>query len=195
MNARYDRIATIPNFLTVLRILASPLIYFFIKHNSYNLAFFLFLISGITDWLDGFIARKFSMESTVGRYIDPIADKIFTFFSYFAIYQDIKILFWIVILRDFLIIFAVIYSKIVKLKLEVKPIFISKLNTTFLSLLPFFWLFGKMLIASYGGAEITCFIEKYFFNVINFFSILILITTALSFYGYAKIFFSACKVK
>ena len=70
---------TIPNLLTILRICSIPLIIFTIlsSSNFYNtIAIILFISISITDYLDGFLARKLNVESKFGEMLDPIADKI-----------------------------------------------------------------------------------------------------------------------
>ena len=66
----------IPNTLTVLRFLFIPIIIDFIFKGNYLLAFIFFTISGITDILDGFIARRFNFVSNFGKLMDPLADKL-----------------------------------------------------------------------------------------------------------------------
>ena len=66
----------IPNVLTIFRLVLIPIILFFIYTGNFLLAFILFTISGITDVLDGFIARKFDLISNVGKLLDPLADKL-----------------------------------------------------------------------------------------------------------------------
>lgn len=66
----------IPNILTILRFLFIPIILDFIFKGNYLLAFIFFTISGITDILDGFIARKFNFVSNFGKLMDPLADKL-----------------------------------------------------------------------------------------------------------------------
>lgn len=69
----------IPNYLTYLRIAVIPLLImvFYLKGNwSYYLCSGLFLIAGITDWLDGYVARALDAQSAFGRFLDPIADKL-----------------------------------------------------------------------------------------------------------------------
>lgn len=72
---RDKKIITIPNALTVLRILMIPAIVYYIN-KQYELAFFYLFLSGATDVLDGLIARKFHMSSDLGLMLDPIADKL-----------------------------------------------------------------------------------------------------------------------
>ncbi len=66
----------IPNILTILRFILIPFILYYIFTGNYIYAFLLFTCSGITDILDGFIARKFDLISDFGKLIDPLADKL-----------------------------------------------------------------------------------------------------------------------
>lgn len=66
----------IPNALTIVRFLLIPFILFYIFTGNYILAFVFFTISGITDVVDGFIARKFNLISNFGKLMDPLADKL-----------------------------------------------------------------------------------------------------------------------
>lgn len=70
----------IPNFLTLLRIVIIPIIiitfYFDDKILAYRIACILFLLAGITDFLDGYMARKFNLQSKFGIMLDPVADKL-----------------------------------------------------------------------------------------------------------------------
>ena len=66
----------IPNILTILRFIFIPIILYFIFTGNYILGFIFFTISGITDILDGFIARKFNLISNFGKLMDPLADKL-----------------------------------------------------------------------------------------------------------------------
>ena len=66
----------IPNILTVLRFLLIPFILYFLVHDQFILAIIFLTLSGITDILDGTIARKFNFITNFGKLIDPLADKI-----------------------------------------------------------------------------------------------------------------------
>ena len=113
----------IPNILTIIRFILIPVILYFIFTGNYILAFIFFTLSGITDILDGAIARKFNLISTFGKLMDPLADKL-TQISVLAtlVFKDI-IPFWIliiVILKEFIMIMGasflygkdvVVYSK------------------------------------------------------------------------------------
>ncbi len=66
----------IPNILTILRFFLIPIIVFFLIQENFILAFIFFTISGLTDILDGFIARKYDLITNFGKLIDPLADKL-----------------------------------------------------------------------------------------------------------------------
>ena len=66
----------IPNILTICRILLIPCIIVMLIQEKYDIAIILFISSGITDILDGYVARKFNIVSDIGKLLDPFADKI-----------------------------------------------------------------------------------------------------------------------
>ncbi|CDH55118.1 predicted protein [Lichtheimia corymbifera JMRC:FSU:9682] len=71
----HENIYTIPNFLTFSRIVSAPFIGYLIMQHDYQLALGVFALAGITDMLDGYIARKYKLKTVVGSIIDPAADK------------------------------------------------------------------------------------------------------------------------
>lgn len=72
-----ERLLTIPNVLSVLRLLGVPVFLWAILSEQDGLALLLLLFSGVTDYLDGKIARQFNMESRLGQFLDPIADRLY----------------------------------------------------------------------------------------------------------------------
>lgn len=91
----------IPNILTIIRFILIPVILYFIITGNYLLGFVFFSLSGITDILDGAIARKFDLISTFGKLMDPLADKL-TQISVLAtlVFKDI-ISIWILVIVIF----------------------------------------------------------------------------------------------
>ena len=74
------------NLLTSLRIIFAFLIFLLVSQESnYSIAFSLFFFAGITDYFDGFLARKYNASSDIGEILDPIADKILIIFILFAL--------------------------------------------------------------------------------------------------------------
>lgn len=66
----------LPNILTIGRILATPYLFYLVAQHSYTQAIWTFIVIGLTDIADGFIARRFHASSRLGAYLDPIADKL-----------------------------------------------------------------------------------------------------------------------
>lgn len=72
----HENIYTIPNALTFTRLLSAPVVGYLIVHGEVTLALVLFAYSCVTDFLDGFIARRWKLQSVIGSVIDPLADKM-----------------------------------------------------------------------------------------------------------------------
>ena len=68
------------NFITISRILLAPIILLFLIFDNYLVCIILFFLAGITDYFDGYLARKYNSESQLGEILDPIADKILVVF-------------------------------------------------------------------------------------------------------------------
>lgn len=99
-------VMTLPNILTISRIATAPALGYFIWNGMYNPALACFAYAAATDFLDGFIARKFNLESDVGTVLDPIADKLLLVTSFVALYNVGLMPLWIVkafVLRDFIL--------------------------------------------------------------------------------------------
>jgi cardiolipin synthase len=74
---------TLPNFITLLRLAALPFFLLAIAEGRFGIALVLFIAAGISDGVDGYLARRFDMKSALGSYLDPIADKLLLMTSYF----------------------------------------------------------------------------------------------------------------
>ncbi len=132
-----ERILNIPNLLTLGRILLTPFIIYAILKHQPVLALLLMVIAGLTDMLDGAIARYFNQRSIVGAYMDPLADKLMligSFVTLFVIDQIPLFLFIAVVFRDVVIIIGAIAYELVTHKLEMEPSMASK-ATTFLQII------------------------------------------------------------
>jgi cardiolipin synthase len=97
-----------------------------------RVAFVLFLAAGISDAVDGFLAKRFGMRTELGAYLDPLADKTMLVSIYIALGVMEAVPRWLVILvvsRDIMIVGAVILSWLVHRPIPLKPLLVSKLNT------------------------------------------------------------------
>jgi len=123
----------LPNFLTLIRILSIPFFLVYLSYHRYLEALIIFIIGGITDFLDGFAARLMKQQTPLGTYLDPIADKLLVISSFIVLGVIDGIPMWlaiIVVSRDVLIITG--YGIIVFLtdeRPEVKPSLIGKCST------------------------------------------------------------------
>jgi cardiolipin synthase len=123
---------TFPNLITLGRILLVPVLVWAIASGEMLVAFVLFLVAGVSDLVDGFLAKRFAMTSEIGAYLDPLADKVLIVSIYVALGIIGAIPRWLVILvvsRDIMIVGAVILSWLVGRPVELKPLLVSKLNT------------------------------------------------------------------
>ena len=125
-------VINIPNILTVIRILLTPVFVTCLLHNMFVCAFFVFTIAGITDGLDGLLARYFNQHTTLGAYLDPIADKLLLTAAFICLAIQKSIPAWlaiIVISRDIFILLGIAFLTIIRINIEIKPAMISKLTT------------------------------------------------------------------
>lgn len=125
--------ASIPNALTILRLgLIVPFVFFFAKEH-YVSAFLIFLTAGITDALDGWLARAFRWQTSLGSFLDPLADKLLVAASFVALAIVHILPWWLVVLvfmRDATISFGVLgWFLVIKQPITLRPTILSKLNT------------------------------------------------------------------
>lgn len=123
---------TIPNLITILRLVLVPAVVLAMLQARWDWAFAGFLVAGISDGVDGFIARRFNQQSRLGAYLDPIADKLLLV-SVFVVLGFIgQLPLWLVVTmvsRDALIVCAVVLSSVMAHPVEMRPLFVSKANT------------------------------------------------------------------
>jgi cardiolipin synthase len=122
----------IPNIITLGRILLVPFIVWAIASNQMEIAFAIFIVAGVSDAVDGFLAKNFNMTSELGALLDPVADKALLVSIYVALGIWGAVPRWIVILvvsRDIMIVGAVIVSWLYGKPIPMKPLMVSKLNT------------------------------------------------------------------
>jgi cardiolipin synthase len=128
---------TLPNYLTLLRIVLVP---FFVacllKHRLIE-AFIIFLLAGLTDVLDGLVARLWHQRSVAGLWLDPLADKLLLFSGFFLLgfseYGSPNTIpwrvFWVVLGRDLLIVIGAVVLLFLKRKRSFPPTLVGKTST------------------------------------------------------------------
>ncbi len=130
---KYPRLTiNLPNFITVVRILLTPLFVIFMQREMFPAAILIFTIAGISDGLDGFIARCFNQRTELGAYLDPIADKFLLMASFITLGIQQHIPGWvavIVISRDIVIVMGIAVLTIMDIKFRIRPSMVSKVTT------------------------------------------------------------------
>jgi cardiolipin synthase (CMP-forming) len=129
---RKGAVLNLPNLITIGRILMVPVVVWAIASNEMKAAFVLFLLAGVSDAVDGFLAKRFHMKSELGAYLDPLADKVLIVSIYVALGITESIPRWIVILvvsRDILIVGGIMVASLLGKPMRVRPVLVSKLNT------------------------------------------------------------------
>src|SRR5580704_16254632 len=122
----------LPNLITIGRILLVPVVVWAIASRQMQIAFLVFLIAGLSDAVDGFLAKRLGMVSELGAHLDPLADKVLIVSIYIALGITESIPRWVVILvvsRDILIVGGVMLAWFLGKPIRVKPVLVSKLNT------------------------------------------------------------------
>ena len=125
-------IATWPNLLSLVRLLSLPLIIWLFSEKLFMYAFVAFIIAGFTDLFDGFLARVLKTSSQLGKYLDPIADKVLLVGLFLTMGIKGYIFPWLVILitfRDLLIVGGLLLLFVTNKQYDIKPVMISKINT------------------------------------------------------------------
>ncbi|MCX5837026.1 MAG: CDP-diacylglycerol--glycerol-3-phosphate 3-phosphatidyltransferase [Deltaproteobacteria bacterium] len=122
----------IPNLITLLRIILVPVIVILLIQGSFFKALILFIVAGLSDALDGFLARVLKQQTVLGAYLDPIADKALLASSFVTLSVLHIIPSWlsvIVISRDFIILLGISVLSILSITVEIRPTFVSKVTT------------------------------------------------------------------
>ncbi|MEQ9255436.1 MAG: CDP-alcohol phosphatidyltransferase family protein, partial [Alphaproteobacteria bacterium] len=123
---------SLPNVITLARLVTVPLIVWLLMDGRFAPAFWLLVAAGLSDAVDGYIARRFNRRTHLGAYLDPLADKALLVGVFVALGVQGHLPSWLVILvvsRDILIIGGALLIHTLTQKLRMAPIWLSKLNT------------------------------------------------------------------
>ena len=122
----------IPNFITLGRIISVPVIFWLLLSGQSRFAFFVFVCAGISDAVDGYLAKRFNWVTELGSYLDPLADKLLIVSIFIALGVRNELPLWLVIAvvsRDILIVAAVLLAWLLDQRVLIKPLVVSKANT------------------------------------------------------------------
>jgi cardiolipin synthase (CMP-forming) len=142
---------TIPNLITLFRIILTPLFIIFLIQGNYRKAMVVFILAGVSDLADGLIARTWQQKSRLGSYLDPLADKILMAASFvtLSIYHQIPSWLTVVVLsRDVALALGVLIFRLADIPLAVRPSLAGKWTTTFQLITVGFVLLSKIITIS-----------------------------------------------
>ena len=131
-SGRSNTTINIPNALTIVRLLLTPLFVILLIRNQLKPALAVFLLAGISDGLDGMIARWFDQRTVLGAYLDPVADKALLMSAYICLGISGLIPAWIAVVvlsRDILIVIGIAILSLTEKKYSVQPSKVSKCTT------------------------------------------------------------------
>ncbi|KAB1441181.1 CDP-alcohol phosphatidyltransferase family protein [Pseudodesulfovibrio senegalensis] len=153
-----NTIWTIPNLLTIARILLTPVFVMAYINQRFDLAWALFAVAGLTDALDGFLARVLKQRTRLGAMLDPLADKCLLVASFICLGVQGWLPKWLVVLvvsRDAIIVggLALLHFWGVDIKSRIHPIWSSKFTTTSQIGLVFFVMIQKTFDLSYPAVQ------------------------------------------
>lgn len=122
----------LPNTITLARLFLVPVLILVLKDENYRLALLVFLVAGISDALDGYIAKKFNFVSQFGAVLDPVADKLLLVSAYIMLSLIGHVPFWLVVVivsRDLFIVGGYVVVTSLMGAVTMNPSMLSKLNT------------------------------------------------------------------
>jgi len=128
------RIWTVPNQLTLLRLGFLPIFLSLISYERYNWGLLVLVVAGLTDLFDGWLARRLNQKTSLGAYLDPIADKLLLSSSFVILALKGKIAWWVTIIvlsRDILILIVAIVVILISGYRPFPPSIFGKLTTFF----------------------------------------------------------------
>jgi len=145
----------LPNAITIIRILLIPLFLYKIIQGEMIFATAVYLTAAISDGLDGFIARVWKLQTKLGTFLDPMADKLLVTASFLSLSMIGIIPLWItlaVISRDIIIVGGSLLVYLLKHELNIRPQLIGKVTT--------FFQFSYILLVLLGSAFVIPFLSK-----------------------------------
>ncbi len=123
---------TVPNLITTMRIILAPIFIIYLINDQILSALVVFIIAGVSDGLDGLVARVFNQKSKLGTYLDPLADKILLVAAFVGLSVRGFLPSWLTVLvisRDVMILLGVLVLSLNRMEISIKPKIASKITT------------------------------------------------------------------
>jgi cardiolipin synthase len=154
---------TVPNLITLLRVLLIPLLVYFLAKRGYGSALLVFVAAALSDLLDGFIARRFKQISSLGAALDPVADKLMMLAAVILLASQGLLPVWLavaIVVRDIVIVSGAAAYRWLISQVEIAPTLLSKLNT-FLE----FCIVSAVLASAAGLVDLQAWLPPFFVMV------------------------------
>ena len=164
------RIWTVPNQITLLRLGFLPFFLILISYESYRWALLVLVVAGLSDGIDGLLARSLNQRSSLGAYLDPIADKLLLSSSFIILAFKKQIAWWLTIIvfsRDILILIVAVVILLISGYRPFPPSILGKLTTATQIILVFTVVFS----AAYPNFQLAAVVRVLVYGV-TFFSVL-----------------------
>jgi cardiolipin synthase len=123
---------TVPNLITMIRIILTPVFVIYMIQDEFFSALVVFVLCGVSDGVDGMVARLFNQKSRLGTYLDPLADKIVLASGFVVLSARGFMPPWLavtVLARDVLILLGVVVMSLNRVEMKIKPSIVSKITT------------------------------------------------------------------
>lgn len=127
-----DRDLNIPNLISLGRVILVPIVFWLVVTAQLQAAFVVFVIAGVSDAIDGYLAKRYGWSTELGAYLDPIADKLLIVTIFVALGVKGALPSWLVIAvvsRDVLIVIGILLTWLLDNPARVRPLAVSKANT------------------------------------------------------------------
>jgi cardiolipin synthase len=127
-----NRDLSIPNFISLGRVILVPIVFWLVVTGELGAAFFVFVLAGASDAVDGYIAKRFGWQTELGAYLDPLADKLLIVTIFISLGVKGLLPSWLVIAvvsRDLLIVIGIVLTWLLGNPARVRPLAVSKANT------------------------------------------------------------------
>lgn len=127
-----DRDFNIPNVISLARVILVPIVFWLVVTGELQFAFIIFVVAGVSDAVDGYLAKRFGWQTELGAYLDPIADKLLIVTIFIALGVKGALPSWLVIAvvsRDVLIVIGIVLTWLLGRPARIQPLAVSKANT------------------------------------------------------------------
>jgi len=122
----------VPNVITLVRLVLVPVMGYYLANEAYQIALPIFLIAALSDFADGYIARRFKVVSTLGAMLDPVADKLNMLVATVLLALQTLLPLWLaiaIVARDIVIVVGALAYRLARGRLKIAPTRLSKVNT------------------------------------------------------------------